>query len=668
MHLSQKNQNLVSIETNKQVAEAWERFTDNGDIQSSSIRQVIRQSWIKSRKLGIDHGTERAPTVISSEEIEFRLRTEDLTQAGIAALSNLSDLLHDTRHVVALADHNGHILYAIGHQQIRDKLENINFMPGGAWAEAVVGPNGVGTPLQLGRPELVMGHEHYCQGWQPWVCYGAPIYDLHNKSIKGAIDITGPVEKISKQKMALAISLAQSIQSGLAVIQYQRQHNLREETRHYFSRWANDGVIILDENSCIVECNIKAQRILNLENFDLINQSISGLIPNIKGTVKECFQNILSAEAEVVTNARSQQANHLKIKIKPVIKDRICIGTCLILKDAEASVKNKANRDTNNNQFISKYTFDDILGSSIQIQNVVKLAKACAEDQKNNSVLLVGNTGTGKNLLAHAIHSASNRSHTPFLIMNCAGIDPEQIETELFSFLANAFIDPENDGVKETSEAAYSGTLFLNGINSINLEFQKKLLGVFESGIVKLSNNESVKLNFRIICAADKTIFNQVKAGEFRSDLFHRISVLEITIPDLYERGEDIIQLAEKFLAKECEATNRDYLSISNPVKAALLEYTWPGNIRELYNICTRWALTVQDNEVQLKDLPPSINQIEKKETVSVNSNNLHDLGDEMIKQTLEKTNHNISKAARILGIDRSTIYRRSRKWTDSKK
>ena len=668
MHIAPEEPQALSIESHGQIAEAWERFTSSGDVEPSTIRHVIRQSWLKSRKLGIDHEIERAPTVITAEEIESRLRTEDLTQAGLAALSKLKDLLHDTQHVVALADHNGHILYSIGHDQIRDKLENINFMPGGAWAESIVGPNGVGTPLELGRPELVMGHEHYCQGWKPWVCYGAPIYDLNGKSIKGAIDITGPVEKISKQTMALAISVAQSVQSGLMVIQYRRRDNLREESQQYLSRWANDGIIILDEHSCIVECNSKALRLLNLENFDLNNHSIMSLIPNIGGTVNECFQNMFSAEVEVLSNGKFQNTNRMQIKIKPVIQDGVCIGTCLILADPSVKAAKNLKRSTSTKHLAAKYSFEDIRGNSNQIKQVIKLAHACANDRLQNSVLLIGDTGTGKELVAHSIHSASPRAHAPFIAVNCAAIPAELIESELFGYVNGAFTGARKGGMKGKFEAAHTGTLFLDEINSMNVDLQAKLLRVLDSMEVnRVGASEPMQVDVRVIAAANRNINNEVDSGKFRSDLFHRISVLEIPLPSLSERGKDIIELAEAFIYQECEAAERDILTLSKSVEKVLLEYAWPGNVRELYNVCMRWVITVQGDEVSLKDVP---DRLFKQSAISnkavTQSNNLHELGDEIIKQTLEQTNHNISKAARLLGIDRSTIYRRSRKWVQS--
>ncbi len=658
---------ILKIEANNRIAEAWEEFTDTGDIDAAAIRNVIRQSWVTSKKLGIDHKAERAPTAISAEQIQHMLMTEDLTRAGISTLNKLEDILHDTKHVVALADPQGHLLYSVGHTQIREKLENINFRPGGAWSESAVGPNGVGTPLALGRPELVMGHEHYCQGWKPWVCYGAPILDATGQHIKGVIDITGPVEQLSKESMALAISVALSVQSGLAIIQYGRRDQLREEARQLFERWPNDGIMLLDENGCIVEFNTRALKMLKLENFDLLNHSITGLIPSINGSFSECFDTKSSIELEIHAQERELCSGKLRVKLKPVINGSECIGVCLIFNDSAASLTGKPVSKPVSSLLQARYSFDDIYGESVSISKTIELAKACAQDRLQNNVLLIGDTGTGKELLAHSIHSASIRSGGPFIAVNCAAIPNDLIESELFGYEPGAFTGARKNGMKGKFEAAHNGTLFLDEINSMDINVQAKLLRVLDSMEVnRVGSAGPVKVDVRVIAAANKDILAAVDEGRFRSDLFHRISVLEIDIPALSERDGDVIFLAQQFIQSEREATELGPLKLDREVTKLLQDYSWPGNVRELYNVCMRWVLTVTGDTITRNDIPSKLLSNMETKTDYSQPNNLQELGDELIKSTLKQTNNNISKAARILGIDRSTIYRRSRKWSNN--
>ncbi len=651
----------LDISSNSKVASAWENFTSSGQFISSTVRPIISQAWEKSRELGIPPQIDRAPTVISAEEIEEKVKKEDLCRAGVSALSKLEDVLHETEHVVVLGDAMGRILFSVGHEQIRDRLEKINFRPGGDWAENVVGPNGVGTPLRLGRPEIVMGHEHYCQGWHPWVCYGAPIFSATTNAIMGTVDITGPVSNISKNALALAISVAQSVQSGLSIIGYHRRELLRELGRELLKRWPSDGVLILDENEYIVEFNQRALKYLKLNSANFLNRTISQLLPSLSGTVSDCSQSRSQLEIKIHTERETGILQPIKVRLQPVFKGEQCLGVALIITDLCQSSQSKALPVSQTPR--SKYSLRHIKGSSKKIKNATRLASAAAGDPLQSNVLLIGETGTGKEMLAHSIHSESSRAGAPFIAINCAAIPKDLIESELFGYVPGAFTGARRTGLKGKFESAHNGTLFLDEINSMSLELQAKLLRVLDSmEITPVGGVESMLVNVRVIAAANEKIYPAVEEGEFRLDLFHRLNVFEITVPALSDRGNDIIELANDFLRTECHAAGRNPLRLAPQVVELLLNYKWPGNVRELHNICVRWVLTVAGDTVSGEDVPEKFQRMvggmEK-----IIGDSLRTVSDELIRRTLEQTNNNISCAARILGIDRTTIYRRRKHW-----
>ncbi len=347
-----KNFNLGS---NKKIAKAWEAYIDSGDsnaIQTSSVRNIIKHSWQLSKQLGIQPDTERAPTVITAEEISELGRTSDLINASRSALSRMEDVLNGSQHVVVIADDKGRILFSSGHRLIQNKLENINFRPGSDWSEQFVGPNGIGTPLALGRPEIVMGYEHYCKAWQPWVCYGAPIYDVSGTEIKGMIDITGPVEKVSNETMSLTITLAQSITSNLSVAQYQHREKLRQEGKRIFHRWANEAIVILDEYACIVDFNSHAYEQLKHIDTDVLNKPVSVFIPGLTGTVKECIDNNYAAELQIHNVEQPCLPDTLHIKLESLSQSMQCRGAAMILARHGSGAELKSNQDiaqTDNN-------------------------------------------------------------------------------------------------------------------------------------------------------------------------------------------------------------------------------------------------------------------------------------------------------------------------------
>ena len=323
----------IGIEANTDVERAWETFVGIGEVGSTKVREVIGKSWVKSRKLGIHPDIERAPTVITSDELEEKIKTEDLALAGLISLDKLSDVLHNTKHVVVLANAHGQILHSVGHRQIQNELEKINFRPGGDWSENIVGPNGVGTPIALGRPEVVMGYEHYCKGWQPWVCYGAPIFNAAGNNILGSIDITGPVEKINKETMALTISIAESVQSRMSIIQFHRREVLRELGKQIINRWPNDGVFILDENGLFVEYNAKAKHQLHLNSSSFLNKTISELIPSLSNSFFDCIKNKSDTDITLHIDQKINNTNEFRINFQPITNKGRLIGASIIVKN-----------------------------------------------------------------------------------------------------------------------------------------------------------------------------------------------------------------------------------------------------------------------------------------------------------------------------------------------
>lgn len=642
----------------------WEKFITTGHFTELNPRSVICESWIRSRERGLDPEARRAPTAISAEQLEESLYQGDLGRAATDVLHKVANSVEDSRHVVVLADQKGRILHSVGHRTVQSRLKEINFHPGGLWTESEVGPNGIGTPLALGRPEVVMGHEHYCKGWQPWVCYGAPIPDVCGTGVAGVLDITGPIHEIRRETMTLAISLAQSIHSGLSFQQLQRREVLRNVCRDKMLRWPNDGVLLLDEYGYVIDYNNRAARLLNLEFPGCMENRITHFLPDLwEVTARSMRENIME-EMRVEMRSDTGVGHTVRVRIEPVLYRDQNLGALLIVTGIERqSLLSQPEPESTQRQAAStKYTFDNIRGSSPRLQQVLSLAQAAARDPAESNVLLIGETGTGKELVAHSIHAESRRSGKPFIAINCGALPRDLIESELFGYVSGAFTGARREGMKGKFEHAAGGTLFLDEIDSLDSDLQSRFLRVLDHNeINRIGSVESINVDVRIIAAGSPKIHQQIDSGRFRSDLYHRLSVLEIDIPTLFERGDDIIELAEEFLERECWAADRPRLILSAAVKQAMLDYNWPGNIRELHNICRRWVLMVKGNHIASEHLPEKMQKPNPAGHQVPGAGNLRSVNDELIQSTLEKTGGNVSRAARILGIDRSTIYRRLR-------
>jgi sigma-54 dependent transcriptional regulator, acetoin dehydrogenase operon transcriptional activator AcoR len=643
---------------------AWEHFVESGAFGRELPRAVIARSWERSRERGVDPLAERAPTVMSAEEIEACLARDDLGQAGQNILDGLAQTVAGTRHVIVLADADGRILYSVGHRDVQSHLERINFQPGGAWSEDDVGPNGIGTPLALGRPELVLGSEHYCQGWQPWVCYGAPILDPFGSGRPvGMVDITGPVENVSQEVMALVCSIAQSVRTSLSVVQYRRREQLRAIARERSSRWLDEAVIVVDMDGYIVDANTRANRDLERDCTDLFDKPVSNFLPGVWQTIEQNLEAGNEGDLSVNMRTSGGSLRSFRCRIEPLTSKKAAgsrqwLGALLILDMNGSSCRPQRSPAMPTGRR-HQYRFDNILGESPAIRSALRLAIASARDPLQSSVLLIGETGTGKELLAHAIHAESSRANGPFVAINCGALPRDLIESELFGYAPGAFTGASRQGLPGKFELAHGGTLFLDEIDSMPQDLQSRFLRVLDDHqVTRLGSVRSTTVDVRIIAAATPELPLALAAGRFRQDLYHRLCVLEVPVPPLRDRGHDVVLLAESILARESITAGRRPPKIGTAARAFLLNHDWPGNIRELRNLCIRWLLGCGDS-VDAADLPALPGGHGSAQPCRKTAGKLRRVEDELIRNTLAETGGNLSAAARRLGIDRSTLYRR---------
>ncbi|MEX2515487.1 MAG: sigma 54-interacting transcriptional regulator [Gammaproteobacteria bacterium] len=663
----------ISAISERELTRVWEQFVDTGDFGKVSPRAVIARSWERSRQQGINPHAERAPTVFTNAEIEAGLARADLGQAGRKMLDSLAHVVDGTRHVIVLADANGRILYSVGHRQIQEELEVINFCPGGSWLEQDAGPNGIGTPLAVGRPELVLGSEHYCRGWQPWVCYGAPVLDgnSQNKQPLGVVDITGPANKASQEAMVLAMSIAQSVGSALSVISYQRREQLRGLARDRYRRWPQTSVLVVDQHGAIVDANAHADRRFGPDYRHFFNQPVSKFLPDVWHAIEASLR--FGREGDVTVNMQSEggilQPVHCRIEPvgMPVNDTEECLGALLILEPQQNAALISPRAPVQKHAQTARFSFDSIVGNSEPVKQCLRFAEAAASDPAGNSVLLVGETGTGKELLAHSIHAASRRASGPFIAINCGALPGDLIESELFGYSTGAFTGACRQGLAGKFELAHNGTLFLDEIDSLAPDLQAKFLRVLDNKeITRLGSTQPLTVDVRIIAAATPDLHKALADGLFRLDLYHRLCVLEVAVPPLRERGGDVVVLAQYFIDQQCQFAGRKPLQMSAEVKTWLAMHAWPGNIRELRNLAIRWVLTVTGTTIDIADLPAAIQDNRKPEGAGsdgAENSSLRRATDTRIRQLLIETGGNVSEAARRLGVDRSTIYRRQRRW-----
>jgi len=317
-----------------------------------------------------------------------------------------------------------------------------------------------------------------------------------------------------------------------------------------------------------------------------------------------------------------------------------------------------------------KYFFGKIVGESRKIKDVLELAQRVALSDKT-TVLLQGESGTGKELLAKAIHYHSPRAKNSIVDINCAAIPDNLMESELFGYEAGAFTDAKKRklGLLEKGDG---GTVFFDEIGDMAESLQAKLLRVLEeSTFIRLGGNKTIKVNIRIIAATNKDLSQAVEQGTFRSDLFYRLNVVPIQIPPLRERQEDILALAYSFIQEFNQELKRSYKEISPEAADILLDYPWPGNIRELRNIMERIMSLYVSDIILPTHIPLEIRNFQKFTNHKIYADkditpgliSLDELEKRYIKKVLKETNGNKTRTAKILGIHPTSLFRKLKSW-----
>jgi DNA-binding NtrC family response regulator len=414
------------------------------------------------------------------------------------------------------------------------------------------------------------------------------------------------------------------------------------------------------EDGYEVDCAANAKEALQkieTGNFDIILADIK--MPGMDGLemhrrVKAINSNaiviIMTAFASVETAVQALKDGAFDYITKPFDPDDLSH----LIRNAAHQISLKNENEVLKSRIVSLENIEDIVGNSESMLRVFRDIENVAPT--NSSVIITGESGTGKELIARAIHSNSNRKFFPLVTVHCGALSEDLLESELFGHEKGAFTGAMYNR-KGRFEMADGGTIFLDEIATISGKMQIELLRVLESkAFVRVGGNKEIKSDFRVICATNKDLKKMVEDGTFREDLYYRLNVVNISIPPLRERREDIPMLVNHFIRKYCTAMSRDMLSIDNAALRRLEEYHFPGNVRELENMIERAIVVGNGKEIRLKDLPL------ENDVISDSSDSLSELEKKYILKTLDKFNWNISRSARALKIDRVTLYSKIKK------
>ena len=388
---------------------------------------------------------------------------------------------------------------------------------------------------------------------------------------------------------------------------------------------------------------------------DIKMEGISGLdvLRQVKESDPDVAVVMITAYGSIPTAIEAMKHGAYDYLLKPFDPNELGVLIDKIIDHQQQARENLYLRQ----QHKDRTRFESMIGQSEPMQTVFDMI--CDVAPTNATVLITGETGTGKGLAAKAIHTNSSRSDGPFVVVNCGAIPEHLMESELFGHQKGAFTDAK-ETKKGRLEMAHSGTLFLDEIGEISMRMQIDLLRVLEDGVFyRVGGTQPIEADFRVIAATNRNLETAIAEGLFREDLFYRLNVVSFVMPSLDQRKEDLPLLADHFLCRFAQETNKPIDKITREAMDELMIYDWPGNVRELENAIERAVVVGKERQIQPHDLPifchePSMSQV---------ANTLTEMEKKHIEQILRQTDWNITSSAKILGIDRSTLYSKIKRY-----
>jgi DNA-binding NtrC family response regulator len=426
---------------------------------------------------------------------------------------------------------------------------------------------------------------------------------------------------------------------------------------------------ILDKRGFVTEIALKGsdglaltkQQSFDIALVDLKMPDIDGIevLRSIKSISPNTYVIIMTAFGTVDSAVEAMQHGAFHYITKPFKTEEILI----VIEKALENMNLQRKVEYLTREVKGRYIFADIIGRSKTMQSVFEMIRRVAGT--DSTVLITGRTGTGKELVARAIHSHSLRKDKSFVVVNSSAIPHDLLESELFGYMKGAFTGALKDKPGFFHEAN-RGTLFLDEIGEMPPSTQVKLLRAIEDNyITPVGSTKGEKVDIRLIAATSRDLEQEVKNGAFRGDLYYRLNVMSVHLPDLTERTEDIPLLAEHFLASYSSSLKKEIRDISEEALNLLLEYHWPGNVRELEHTIERAVLVCDSGRIMPENLPQAIRfpEEERLEKMKEEGKSLEDLEKEYITMLLKKTDGHKSKTASVLGIDRRTLYRKLKQY-----
>ncbi|MFG6457495.1 sigma-54-dependent Fis family transcriptional regulator [Roseateles sp. BYS96W] len=626
---------------------ARRQWLEQGQVETGLIPEPLRASWARSRAFGLTPegrpaGAPHASAAQLARALEHR---HALMSHARPVMAFLNDQVQGSDSLVLLADAQGLLLHSTGDAHFADRAARVALRPGAQWSEQWRGTNAIGTALAEGAPLVVHAGEHYLARNGFLTCAAAPIADPAGQLL-GVLDISGDRRGYHRHTLALVRSGARMVEHQLFTARHAAGIVVRLHAQAEGLGTVTEGLLALSEDGWLVGATTAGLELLGLARRDIGAATVERLF----GTE---LARLLAPGTAPRPLPRGAGQPPLWMRVEP--------GHTLRPRARPATPPPTPATDTPWRPLDALAALDT--GDTAFAATLARARRVL--DKPAIPLLLCGETGTGKDLLARALHTSSARREQPFVAVNCAALPETLIEAELFGYRPGAFTGASRHGAAGRIREAHGGTLFLDEIGDMPLAMQARLLRVLEAReVTPLGGGAPVAVDFRLVCASHRQLRDEVAAGRFREDLYYRLNGLTLTLPPLRERS-DLAELVARLL--KAEAPDRA-LRVDSEVMAQFSRYRWPGNVRQLANVVRTGVALLDDGEdtltlAQLGDeLREAIASARPSAPPPVGGpGDLREQTDARIRETLAAVGGNVSEAARRLGVSRNTLYRRIR-------
>jgi len=645
----------------QRLQQARQLFFAQGTPPEGLLDPLIIRSWERCRRFGLGENS-TSPGLQPMDRVALKTEQERnryLLMQSRPIMEHVFEQIRDSGSMVILADANGLLLETVGDADFVGRADRVALSAGASWDENLRGTNAIGTALSEEMPVAVLGSEHFLEYNGFLTCCASPIFGPDGRLI-GVLDISGDYRSHQRHTLGLARLSSAIVEKRLFEAAHGRDILVCFHSRADYLGSPKEGMAAVSPDGQVLAINRNGTELLGIRPVDAVRRDFSMVFESNLSTLVDRLRHHPQASGEIHVNGKA-----IHVQLRGQLPPLAVAGRVFDEVPAARPARRPEAGST------PRLTLDTLNTGDARLQAVIDRTRRLLG--RDIPILIQGESGAGKEMLAKAFHNSGPRRDAPFVALNCASIPESLIESELFGYQGGAFTGARKEGAPGKIQQAHGGTLFLDEIGDMPLNLQARLLRVLqERCVTPLGSTRTVQVDISLVCATHRKLREEVARGHFREDLYYRLNGMSVTLPALRERT-DIRALVAKLAAAET-ASRGAAVQFSEGALLAIEGYGWPGNIRQLFNVIRVAIALLDDDETLITEthLPEELFEAPLAAPAVATpafdpwaaaplegQNSLDAISRQAAQRAVEAAGGNISSAARQLGISRNTLYRK---------